>query len=283
MQTRLPAYLELTRFDRPVGILLLLWPTLGALWIAAEGWPDTDLLVIFLLGTVVMRAAGCAVNDFADYHIDGHVQRTANRPLARGALTRRQALGCFALLSAFGFVLVLFTNAATIQLAGAAVVIVATYPFMKRFTHLPQLVLGVAFSWGILMAFSAQTGTVPASAGWLFVANALWTVAYDTEYAMVDREFDQRIGVKSTAILFGKADRLLIGLLQLLFLLAMGLAGHRFALGSPFFFGLLMAAGLLIRQQWLIRHRDPDCCFRAFLLNNPVGTVIFAGIVLSYW
>lgn len=279
---KLPAFIELTRFDRPIGIFLLLWPTIGALWIAAEGFPNLDLLIIFILGTTVMRAAGCAVNDFADYKIDGHVSRTEKRPLARGALSRQDALACFVFFSAIGFVLVLLTNMLTIQLAFGAIIVIAAYPFMKRFTNLPQVVLGVAFSWGILMAFSAQTEAIPSAAFLLFVANALWTVAYDTEYAMVDREFDKEIGVKSTAILFGEADKLMIGSLQVLFIIAMWLAGNRFELATPYYLSLVIAAGLLAYQQFLIKDRTPGFCFRAFLNNNWVGAVIFIGIFLSY-
>ncbi|MCY4266220.1 MAG: 4-hydroxybenzoate octaprenyltransferase [Gammaproteobacteria bacterium] len=282
ISAKLPAYIELTRFDRPIGILLLLWPTIGALWIASEGFPDLDLLIIFLLGTTVMRAGGCAINDFADYQIDGHVQRTKGRPLARGALTRQEALGCFVFFSLLGFGLVLLTNSMTIQLAFAAVGVVAVYPFMKRFTSLPQLVLGIAFSMGILMAFSAQNATVPMAAFLLVLANVLWTMVFDTEYAMVDREYDKKIGVKSTAILFGEADRLIIGVLQILFVAVMWLAGWRLGLGIAFFGTLLVAAGLLVWQQVLIRDRSPDNCFRAFLNNNRVGAVIFLGIFINY-
>ncbi len=279
---KIPAFIELTRFDRPIGTFLLLWPTISALWIAAEGFPDFHLLVIFVLGTTIMRAAGCAVNDFADYKIDGHVGRTEKRPLATGALTRNDALACFAVLSVLGFGLVLLTNVLTIQLSFGAVLVIAIYPFMKRFTNLPQLVLGVAFSWGILMAFSAQTNTIPSSALLLFVANAVWTVAYDTQYAMVDREFDKQIGVKSTAILFGEADKLMIGLLQGMFIVAMWLAGNRFELGTVYYVSLVAAIGLLAYQQFLIKDRTPGLCFRAFLNNNWVGAVIFLGVFLSY-
>ena len=279
---KLPAYVELTRFDRPIGIFLLLWPTLTALWIAAAGFPDIDLLLIFIAGTTVMRAAGCCVNDFADYNIDGKVSRTEKRPLARGALTRQDALYCFIFLSVIGFGLVLLTNEFTVMLSFGAIIVVALYPFMKRFTNLPQLVLGVAFSWGILMAFTAHTNALPSAAFLLFVANALWTVAYDTEYAMVDREFDKEIGVKSTAILFGEADKMMIGMLQVMFIVAMWLAGRRFEMEGPYFASLLIAAGLLAYQQYLIRDRAPGHCFRAFLNNNWVGAVIFVGVLLNY-
>jgi 4-hydroxybenzoate polyprenyltransferase len=279
---RLPAYIDLTRANRPIGILLLLWPTISALWIAAEGVPDLKLLAIFIAGTAVMRSAGCCVNDFADYNIDGKVARTERRPLATGALRRQDAFYCFAVLAAVGFGLVLLTNWFTVLLSFGAIAVASIYPFMKRYTNLPQVVLGVAFSWGILMAFSAQTNSVPVVAYLLFIANAIWTVAYDTEYAMVDREFDKQIGVKSTAILFGDADRMFIGMLQLLFVMALWLVGRQLQLGIPYTLSLLGAAALLIYQQFLIKDRLPGPCFKAFLNNNWVGAVIFLGIFLSY-
>lgn len=279
---KLPAYAELMRLDRPIGTLLLLWPTIGALWIAAEGFPGFSLFVIFVLGTGVMRSAGCCINDFADSEIDGCVERTANRPLARGALTRKDALLCFFLLSLIGFVLVLMTNLSTVLLSIGALCVIAIYPFMKRFTNLPQVMLGIAFSWGILMAFTAQTDSIPAAAILLFIANTLWTIAYDTQYAMVDREFDKKIGVKSTAVLFGDADKVVIGVLQAMFIAAMYLAGQRLALGGIFYSALLAASVLLIYQQALIRERAPAQCFKAFLNNNWVGALIFAGILLNY-
>ena len=205
---KLPAYAQLIRLDKPIGILLLLWPTIGALWIAAEGFPGFYLSFIFVLGTAVMRSAGCCINDFADADIDGDVERTENRPLARGALTRKDALNCFFLLSLVGFLLVLMTNLSTVLLSVGALAVTAIYPFMKRYTNLPQVVLGIAFSWGILMAFTAQAGTVPSAAILLFIANTLWTIAYDTPYTVVDREFD-KMG-SNTAILFGDADKAII-------------------------------------------------------------------------
>ena len=279
---KLLAYAQLIRLDKPIGILLLLWPTIGALWIAAEGFPGVYLFFIFVLGTAVMRSAGCCINDFADSDIDGYVERTENRPLARGALTRKEALNCFFLLSLVGFLLVLMTNLSTVLLSVGALAVTAIYPFMKRYTNLPQVVLGIAFSWGILMAFTAQTETVPTAALLLFIANTLWTIAYDTQYAMVDREFDKKIGVKSTAILFGDADKTVIGVLQCMFIAAMYLAGQRLALGNIYNTALMAASLLLVYQQLLIRERAPDKCFRAFLNNNWVGAVIFAGIVASY-
>ena len=279
---RVPAFVQLTRLDKPVGVYLLLWPTLGALWIAAQGFPDLKLLVIFVLGTWIMRSAGCAINDYADTNFDGNVLRTRNRPIITGAVKRHEALITFGVLCGAGFILLLFTNALTIKLSFAAVAIAALYPYKKRFTNLPQLVLGVAFSWGILMAFAAQAGELPVHAWLLFVANCLWTVAYDTEYAMVDREYDLQIGVKSTAILFGDADKLVIGALQGFFLLAMLLAAARFELGVWFYLGLLVALILFVKQQQMIKEREPNACFRAFLHNHKVGAAVFGGIFLHY-
>ncbi|MEZ5490003.1 MAG: 4-hydroxybenzoate octaprenyltransferase [Gammaproteobacteria bacterium] len=279
---KLPGYLQLIRFDRPIGVLLLLWPTVTALWIAAEGLPDIGLLIIFTLGTFLMRSAGCAINDYADANFDGEVARTQGRPLATGLLKRQDALKCFLFLAACGFLLVLLTNRQTILLSFGAVAVAAIYPFMKRVTNLPQVILGIAFSWGILMAFTAQTGSIPAAAFLLFVANCLWTVAYDTEYAMVDREDDLKLGLKSTAILFGSADRMMIFILQMMFLMSLVLAAQRFQLGGFFYTGLGVATLLLLYQQFLIREREPAECFKAFLNNNLVGGVIFTGTVLHY-
>lgn len=278
---KLPAFAELCRLDKPIGIYLLLWPTLGALWLAAAGVPRLSLLFIFLLGTAVMRSAGCCINDFADYKVDSKVPRTRQRPLARGALSRSDAMACFLSLSLVGLVLVLLTNQATVLLSLGAISLLVIYPFTKRFTNLPQLVLGIAFSWGILMAFTAQAGSIPQAAYLLFVANCLWTVAYDTQYAMVDRESDIEIGVKSTAILFGDADKHIIASLQIMFILAMWLGGRQFELGGIYLSSLLIASGLFVYQQILIRDRLPGPCFKAFLNNNLVGAVIFVGIVLS--
>jgi len=278
---RLPDFIQLTRMNRPIGIFVLLWPTLGALWIAGGGRPDTALVVVFTLGTIVMRAAGCCINDFADANVDGDVLRTENRPIVIGRLSRNEALQCFLVLTAIGAFLLLFTNRLTFYMAFGAVALAAIYPFMKRYTHLPQVVLGMAFSWAILMAFTAQTGEIPPAAWLLYIANCLWTVAYDTEYAMVDREYDLKIGVKSTAILFGEADRAMIGVLQLMFLGALLLAGLQFQLGAFFYLGLILAGMALGYQQWLIRERDVDGCFEAFLSNHWVGLILFAGVVLG--
>ncbi len=281
MSDKLIAYCHLVRLHRPVGIYLLLWPTLCALWIASDGFPPPDLLLIFVLGTVIMRSAGCCINDFADYRIDGEVLRTRERPLATGRLRRRDALAAFTVLSLAGFALTLFTNPQTILLAVAVVPIVALYPFLKRVTHLPQLVLGVAFSWGIPMAFTAGAGSVPGAAWLLFAANLLWTVVYDTQYAMVDREYDQRIGVKSTAILFGGADNFIIGALQALTILLLWLAGRQFELGAPWFLSLIGVGVLFGWQQGITRGRRPEACFRAFVSNQWVGLALLLGVVLG--
>ncbi len=275
-------YYLLMRFDRPIGILLLLWPTLWALWIAAEGVPDGWVLTVFVMGVILMRAAGCVINDVADRDIDPHVQRTRSRPIAAGRVTVKEALILFVCLCVMAFVLVLTMNLMTILLSIGGVFLAATYPFIKRYTHLPQVYLGMAFGWAVPMAFAAQTGAVPV-VGWLvFIATVLWAVVYDTMYAMVDREDDLRIGVKSTAILFGEADRVIIGLVQLMLLFVLLLIGQRLELGGFYATALILATVLSVYQQFLIRDRLPPYCFHAFLNNNWFGLVIFAGIVLSY-
>ena len=276
------ALLRLIRFDKPIGTLLLLWPTLWALWIAAEGTPDTGLLLIFIAGTFLMRSAGCIINDLADRHVDGAVERTRERPLVTGEVTVNEALVVMALLTLLAFALVLLTNPLTVALSLPAVALASSYPFMKRYTHLPQVVLGAAFSWGIPMAFAAQRGELPAALWWLYLGNLLWTMVYDTKYAMVDRDDDLVIGVKSTAILFGRWDRLLIACLQVLCLLCLYMAGARFELGGYYNAALLLVAGLFVYHQYLIRGRNREACFRAFLHNNWVGLVLFVGIVLHY-
>lgn len=281
VHARAPAFLQLMRADKPIGTYLLLWPTLSALWLAADGWPHWHLIVIFAFGTWLMRSAGCCINDFADAHVDGEVKRTEGRAIVTGQVTRKEALICFVVLCLLAASLLLFMNALTAWMALGAVALTAVYPFMKRYTHLPQVVLGMAFSWGILMAFTAQTGSLPAIAWVLYAANCLWTVAYDTQYAMVDREYDLNIGVKSTAILFGDADRMMIGLLQAMFVFALLLVGNALSLSAWYYMALLIAAGLLIWQQWLIREREPQACFKAFLHNHWVGLVVFVGVVLG--
>jgi len=275
-------FLQLMRMDKPIGIYLLLWPTLWALWIAAEGVPSIKNLVIFVIGVVLMRAAGCVINDYADRNFDGHVSRTQLRPLASGKVSAREALILFAVLVALSFALVLLTNATTVWLSFGALAVAALYPFMKRYTYYPQVVLGTAFSWGMPMAFTAETGELPAAAWLLLLANVIWTVAYDTYYAMADREDDLKIGVKSTAILFGDADRVIIFGLQGLALLCLLLAGGRFELGLCFYLGLLVAAGCFAWEFHMTRQREPMVCFRAFLHNHWAGLAIFVGIVLDY-
>ena len=275
-------FIQLTRMDKPIGIYLLLWPTLWALWVAAKGVPSVGNLLIFVLGVVLTRAAGCVINDFADRKVDGHVKRTEQRPMASGKISSKEALVFFALLMGISFLLVLCTNAPTIWLSFGALALAATYPFMKRYTYYPQVVLGAAFSWGIPMAFTAETGSLPAAAWLLYIANLLWTVAYDTYYAMTDREDDLKIGVKSTAILFGDADRVIILSLQGLALGCLLLAGSHFELGGWFHLGLLAAAGCFVWEFWYTRDRDSQRCFKAFLHNHWAGLAIFVGIVLDY-
>ncbi len=280
---RVPDFLQLMRLNRPIGTWLLMWPTLWALWVAAEGIPGRNVLLIFVAGVYLMRAAGCVVNDYADRHFDGHVKRTRNRPLATGRISEGEAQGLFLILVMAAFVLVLFTNLFTVMLSLVGVALAFIYPFMKRYTHLPQLFLGAAFSWAIPMAFGAVLGHVPFEAWLLFAANVAWTVAYDTQYAMVDRDDDLKIGIKSTAVLFGRADRLMIGLLQGLTLLLLAWAGLRLGLGGFFWLGLVAMAATFVHQQFLIRHRERDPCFRAFLNNHWSGLLAFAGIALSLW
>lgn len=277
-----PHYLALMRLDRPIGIYLLLWPTLWALWLAGDGLPDWQLLLIFTLGTVLMRSAGCVINDYADRHFDGHVERTRNRPLASGTVSEGEALALFAVLCALAFGLVLLTNTLTIYLSFAAVALAATYPFTKRWIYLPQLVLGAAFSWSIPMAFSAQTDSLPAALWLIYLANLVWTVAYDTFYAMVDRDDDLAIGVKSSAILFGDGDRVITACLQLCVVVLLILIGRQFLLGTAYYLAVATSAALFVHQQYLIRRRQKDRCFRAFLDNNRVGAVIFIGIVVDF-
>lgn len=282
LHLKFPLYLQLIRWDKPVGSLLLLWPTLAALWIAAGGFPGWHLLAVFTLGTFLMRSAGCVINDLADRHIDGHVKRTAARPLATGAASRKEALALFGVLCLLSAVLVLFTNRLTVLLAFPALALAACYPLAKRYTHLPQVVLGAAFGWSIPMAFAAVEGELTRGAWLVFTANMFWTVAYDTYYAMVDRDDDLKIGVKSTAILFGEDDRLIIAILQACTLLTLALVGRYYALGYWYYIGLLGAAGWFIWQYLITRHRERDACFRAFLNNNWAGATVFAGILVHY-
>lgn len=279
---RLPHWWKLVRADRPIGWLLLLWPTLWGLWLAAEGFPPIGILLIFVAGVWLTRSAGCVINDYHDRWLDGSVARTRERPIVSGAVPPREALAVFAVLMAVAFVLVLFTNALTIGLACIAALLAASYPLLKRHTFFPQVYLGIAFGWSIPMGFAAVTGEVPALAWLLFLANVLWSTAYDTWYAMVDREDDRRMGAKSTALLLGDADLIGIGVLQASFLVTLLLVGQRAELGAAWQLGLLVAAGLIAWQFWQARNRAREACFRAFLHNNWVGLVVFAGLVLDY-
>lgn len=281
-QQKVMPYVQLMRLDRPIGILLLLWPTLSALWIAAEGIPDLDVLIVFTLGVIMMRSAGCVINDYADRDIDGLVARTVNRPLATGILQAKHALITFAALSICAFVLVLFLNKMTILMSLVALFLAATYPFMKRYTYLPQVYLGAAFGWAIPMAFAAQSETLPPVAWLLFLANILWATAYDTFYAMADREDDLLAEIKSTAILFGEDDRFIIGLLQLCFLLVMILIGAQLEMGFVYYLGVMAAFFLFVYQQKITKEKQPAQCLQAFLNNNWVGAALFAGIAIHY-
>ncbi len=277
----LDAYWRLMRIDRPVGTLLILWPTLSSLWLGSSGLPSLKLLIIFVLGTFLMRSAGCVINDYLDRHIDGAVSRTRNRPLATAELRPEQALICFAMLCILALGLVLLTNGLTLAMAFVGALLVVVYPTLKRVTHLPQLWLGLAMNWGMIMAWTAATGALEREIWVLYLGAVLWTLVYDTCYAMVDRPDDLRIGVKSTAILFGEQDRLIIGILQSLTLLTFWLGGHLFELG-PFYYLALMAIGaLFVWQQWLIRKRDADGCFTAFINNQWVGLLLFLGILFD--
>ncbi|MBL0673264.1 4-hydroxybenzoate octaprenyltransferase [Aeromonas hydrophila] len=276
------AYVQLARIDKPIGTLLLLWPTLWALWLAADGLPDLWTLLVFVVGVFLMRSAGCVINDYADRNFDGHVKRTAGRPLPMGKVKPREVLALFAVLALISFALVLTMNPLTIGLSFAALLLAVCYPFMKRYIPIPQLVLGMAFSWSIPMAYAAQANALPTVAWLVFLANLLWTIAYDTQYAMVDRDDDLKLGLRSSAILFGRHDKRIIGALQLLTLLILLLVGQLSELGSSYYWSLLAAAALFVYQQRLIRERQREVCFQAFLNNNYVGALIFAGVVINY-
>ena len=282
MHVKWNAYWRLMRFDRPIGILLLLWPTLWALWIAGAGSPSIKNVLIFCTGVVLMRAAGCIMNDVADRDFDGHVERTRNRPLASGELSVRQALLAFFWVMLLAFGLVLLTNALTIKLAFAGAVLAATYPFFKRWTHFPQVVLGLAFGWGIPMAFAAETGQVAHVAWLILLINVIWSVIYDTLYAMVDRDDDISIGLKSTAILFGRSDLLILRILKVSMIVLLVVLGLVLQYSWPWFTGVAVAALLFARQQYKVRNRDRGACFEAFLNNNWVGVVMFIGLVATY-
>ncbi|MCF6283290.1 MAG: 4-hydroxybenzoate octaprenyltransferase [Candidatus Polarisedimenticolaceae bacterium] len=279
---RLSLYGKLIRIDRPIGILLLLWPAMWALWIAGEGNPDWHLVVIFSLGVFLMRSAGCAINDYADRDFDGHVERTKQRPIAAGLIEPKEALWVFVVLCLTAFALVLLLDWKTVAMSFVAAFLAGIYPFMKRYTHLPQVVLGAAFGWAVPMAFMAQTGSVPPVAWLLFAATVIWVVIYDTQYAMVDREDDLKIGVKSTAILFGRFDLLIISLLQAVMLGMLLVVGIWIEAKGAYLLGLVAALGLFMYQLRIIRSRDPAACFTAFLNNNYFGMAIFIGLVLDY-
>lgn len=279
--TKWQAYSRLMRIDKPIGALLLLWPTLWALWLAKMAVPPLHILAVFVAGVFVMRAAGCVINDYADRKVDGHVERTKQRPLASGAVTAKEAKYLFAVLGLIAFALVLSMNLMTIMLSVVGLALTWVYPFMKRYTHLPQVVLGAAFGWAIPMAWSAVSESLPLVCWLVFLANICWTVAYDTQYAMVDRDDDLKIGVKSTAILFGRYDKFIIGLLQLATLVIMASVGMILDLNGAFYWTLLLAGGLFAYQQKLIAERDRQACFRAFLNNNYVGLVLFLGVLMN--
>jgi 4-hydroxybenzoate polyprenyltransferase len=279
---KIKQYCYLIRLNRPIGIFLLLWPTLWALWLGGLGHPSLMIVLIFLLGTIVMRSAGCVINDFADRHFDGHVVRTRSRPLVTGSVTIKEALIFFFILMLTAFLLVLCLNRFTILLAFAGAFFAITYPFLKRFTHLPQAGLGVSFAWGVPMAFAALNNVILVRDWLVFFAALVWPMIYDTFYAMVDRPDDIKIGVKSTAILFGARDKLWIGLLQGLFLIILGWVGYLFQLHFIYYLSLFSVSILFIYQQRLIRSNQADLCFKAFLNNQWVGGIIFLGIVLSY-
>lgn len=282
LRQQLDGYIRLVRLDKPIGILLLLWPALWALWLAGAGEPRWGVVLIFILGVGLMRSAGCAINDYADRHIDGRVKRTCGRPIATGVVSPKEALWIFGVLCLVAFGLVLLLNRQTVLMSVVALLLAALYPFMKRFSHLPQMVLGMAFGWAVPMAYMALLGAVPAVGWQLYLVAIIWALIYDTEYAMVDREDDLLIGVKSTAILFGRQDRLIIGLLQLIMLVLLVLIGVQVGLGLVYYLGLVVAGLLFVRQQALIREREPAACFTAFLNNNCVGMAIFVGLLLDY-
>ncbi|MDQ7089282.1 MAG: 4-hydroxybenzoate octaprenyltransferase [Methylococcales bacterium] len=275
-------YWLLARFDKPIGILILLWPALWALWVASDGKPNLLVLTVICLGVILTRAAGCVINDYADRDFDCHVERTQQRPIASGKVSPSEALKLFAILIGSAFLLVLLLNVMTILLSLIGAFLIASYPFMKRYTHLPQAYLGIAFGWAIPMSFAAQTNHIPTVAWIMYLAVALWAIVYDTMYAMVDKEDDLKIGVKSTAILFGDREREIIALLQLVILSLLAIVGQLQALGFFYYFSLLIAAGLSVYQQTLIFQRDKDLCFKAFLNSNYFGMAIFIGLMIDY-
>ncbi len=275
------AYFRLMRLNKPIGIYLLLWPTYWALFLSAGGWPDIDLLIIFTLGVIITRSAGCVINDYADREIDKHIARTRDRPITAGEISPKAALLLFIALGLVAFALVLLTNTLTIKISFIAIALAVVYPFTKRWTNLPQLILGLAFAMSVPMAFSAQTGTVPESAGWIFLATVLWTLIYDTLYAMADRDEDLKIGVKSTAILFAKYDQILITLLQVLLMIVFIKIGNLFDLGAFYDISLIIILLFMIYHQFLIKKRQKMDYFKAFINNHFIGMAVFFGIFLS--
>ncbi len=282
VRERLLLYVQLTRLNRPIGAYLLLWPTLWALWIASTGLPSLHLLLVFTFGVFLTRSAGCIFNDIADRNFDPYVRRTALRPIASGKVSVSEALLVACVLLLLAFFLVLTTNRLTVLLSLVAIPLAVVYPLMKRYTYVPQFFLGLAFSWGIPMAFAAVTGTIPVIAWLLYTGNILWAVIYDTIYAMVDREDDIRIGVKSTAILFEESDKLIVGILQLMFLIVLIIIGVRIEAGIAYYCSLVLVAGFMLYHQYLIRNRYPDECFRAFMNNNWLGATLLGGLWLTY-
>jgi 4-hydroxybenzoate polyprenyltransferase len=275
------AYFRLMRLNKPIGIYLLLWPTYWALFLSAGGWPDIDLLIIFTFGVIITRSAGCVINDYADREIDKHITRTRDRPITTGEISPKAALLLFFALGLIAFALVLLTNTLTIKISFIAIALAVLYPFTKRWTNLPQLILGLAFAMSVPMAFSAQTGTVPASAGWIFLATVLWTLIYDTLYAMADRDEDLKIGVKSTAILFAKYDQIFITLLQILLMIVFIKIGNLFDLGAFYDISLIIILFIMIYHQFLIKKRQKMDYFKAFINNHFIGMTLFSGIFLS--
>ena len=282
LSKRLSLYMQLTRLNRPIGILLLLWPTLWGIWIAGNGHPAWQIVTIFSLGTVLMRSAGCAINDFADRHIDKHVERTKERPITSGRISPREAVWLAAALAVISFLLILPLNSLTLWLSMPAVFLAASYPFTKRFFPIPQAYLGIAFGFGIPMAFAAQLGSVPPVAWILLAANLFWAIAYDTEYAMVDRDDDIHLGIHSSALWFGKYDVLAVMVCYAVTLGLLAFAGKMAQLGLPYYAGLVIAAGISVHHYRLIKDRQRESCFKAFLHNNWTGASIFTGIVLDY-
>ena len=282
LQGRWRHYFLLMRLDRPVGIYLLLWPCMWALWVAAEGVPGGLNLAVFIIGVVLMRSAGCVINDYADRDFDPHVERTKQRPIACGAVSKEEALLLAGGLALLAFLFVLLLNTLTIWLSFVAVALAGVYPFMKRYTYMPQIFLGLAFGWGVPMAFAAETGAIPTVAWLLLAATVVWATAYDTIYAMIDRKDDLKIGVRSTAILFGTADKIIVGILQALVVFILFLVGQRLSLGGYYQIALMAGALLMVYQQYLIRHRDAAGCMKAFKNNHWFGLVVFLGVVAHY-